>query len=176
MIMIHGLTFIAAANSTVSQQFWRDDEESRKARLDRHRRLIHSAQSQEHLTSEERELLDSIKKQLADEHPVESARCCPECDRPFVIVSVAGEEIDCCRFCRSIWFDPGELRHLSGTAKEIPSDDLSHRESRYNCPVCGTRMTEYVFYNPYNLLVDRCPRGHGIYLEDRELERVFAIV
>ncbi len=37
-------------------------------------------------------------------------------------------------------------------------------------------MTEFVFANPNTLLVDRCPCGRGVYLEDRELERVFEIV
>jgi len=36
-------------------------------------------------------------------------------------------------------------------------------------------MTEYVFLRPFNLLVDRCAAGHGVYLEERELERVFKI-
>ena len=32
-------------------------------------------------------------------------------------------------------------------------------------------MTEYVFINPHNLLVDHCGSCHGIYLEVGELER-----
>jgi Zn-finger nucleic acid-binding protein len=173
--MINGLVFIGTAHSNISQKFWGEDEKEREARVRRHRRLIKDAQSPEQLTDAERELLAEINEQLADDHRVESKRSCPGCARPFTIVTVDGLEIDCCRFCRSIWFDPGELQHFSKTEKEIPSDDLAHRQSKYDCPVCGTRMMEYVFFNPHNLLVDRCPAGHGVYLEDRELERVLEL-
>jgi len=174
--MIHGLTFIGSAHSYVSQKFWREDEKERKERVRRHRRLMGGDQTPDKLTEEDRRLLADISEQLADDNRAESKRKCPECGRPFALVNIDGMEIDCCRFCRSIWFDPGELQHFSKTDKEIPSDDKTNRRSKYDCPVCGTRMTEYVFFNPHNLLVDRCPNGHGVYLEDRELERVLELV
>ena len=176
--MVHGLTFIAVAHSTVSEKMWREEERAQKIRLDRHRRLILRLHErhQDKLSEDERETLASIDRQLGDDHAVESEKSCPECHRPFRVVTIKRVEIDCCRFCRSIWFDPGELQVFSGEEKEIPSDHLKSRKSRYNCPVCRAEMTEYVFVNPCTLLVDRCPNGHGVYLEDRELERVFEIV
>lgn len=171
--MVHGLTFIAAASKSDSARRWEAEERARRIRLDRYHRL--TLLEHENLTSAERAVLVSIARQLEDPNLSESSKDCPECGRPFLLVNVKNLEIDCCRFCHGIWFDPGELQMLSHLTKEIPSDHLKHRQSRYRCPVCQTEMVEYVFINPRNLLVDRCPNGHGVYLEDRELERVFEI-
>ena len=166
--MHFGLTFIAIANQPVAGDHWQAQTES----LDRHRRLV---LSESDLTADERRLLHELSEQLASEELPESARRCPECDRPFALAAVSGVELDCCGKCRGIWFDPGELQLFSHQEKEIPSDDKAHRKSRFRCPDCGALMVEYTFLNPHNLLVDRCPQGHGVYLEDRELERVFEI-
>ncbi len=171
---MHGLTFIAAAYTPECCRRWKEDERLRNERMDRFRRTILPAD--EHLSDQQRELLRSIDRQVNDPTPVESKIICPECRRFMAVVKIREMEVDCCRFCRSIWFDPGELQTLSGQEKEIPSDHLAHRPSKYECPVCRAEMTEYVFVNPHNLLVDRCPNGHGVYLEDRELERVFDLV
>ncbi|NQZ57246.1 MAG: hypothetical protein HRT88_07225 [Lentisphaeraceae bacterium] len=37
-------------------------------------------------------------------------------------------------------------------------------------------MREYVFKAPSNLLIDECLNGHGIYLENNELNRAFTII
>ncbi len=169
-----GLTFIALADSAAASKSWREEEQARNARLDRQERL--QFPHVDKLTEEERNILRDIDKQLHQADPVASEKNCPECERPFILVTVRGVVIDSCRFCRGIWFDPGELQFFSHQAKEIPSDNLAHREARFRCPVCQTRMTEFVFVNPHTLLVDRCPNGHGVYLQDRELERVFEIV
>jgi Zn-finger nucleic acid-binding protein len=171
--MIHGLTFIGLSHSSASANRWREQQREITASLDRHQRIVLAAADQ--LTDQERQLLQSIDRQLRDPQQKPSALKCPECGRAFSIVNVDGMEIDCCRYCRGMWFQPGELSYFSGQSKEIPSDNLAHRESRRDCPVCSTHMTEFVFQNPHTLLVDRCPNGHGVYLEDRELERVFEI-
>ena len=84
-------------------------------------------------------------------------------------------EIDYCLCCSSIWFDPGELKAFTGLDKDVPSDQLKSRQSKYNCPECDRKMNELVFLRPYNLLVDRCPFGHGVYLEKGELERALDV-
>ena len=164
------LTFIAIANQGSVRPRW----VAQREHLDRHKRLMLS-ESQD-LTADERRVLRDLTDQLAGEALPASKRCCPECDRPFALVTVSGVELDCCSKCRGIWFDPGELQAFSHQEKEIPSDDKAHRPSRFRCPDCGVAMVEYTFVNPHTLLVDRCPHGHGVYLEDRELERVFEIV
>ena len=168
--MHFGLTFIAVANQPATGDRWKGQREN----LDRHQRLMLTEGDE--LTADERRLLRELAEQLAADGLPKSQRRCPECNRPFALVAVSGVELDCCARCRGIWFDPGELQVFSHQEKEIPSDDKAHRPSRFRCPDCGVTMIEYTFVNPHTLLVDRCPAGHGVYLEDRELERVFEIV
>ena len=168
--MHFGLTFVAIANQRDAGERWTQQRES----LERHKRLTLS--HSDHLTYDERRLLKELAEQVSSGELQESRRCCPECYRPFVLATVSGIELDCCPKCRGIWFDPGELQAFSHQEKEIPSDDKAHRPSRFRCPDCDAEMVEYTFVNPHSLMVDRCPNGHGVYLEDRELERVFEIV
>ncbi len=88
-------------------------------------------------------------------------------------VKIKDLEVDYCLTCKGCWFDPGELQAITGLDEDIPSEGLPSRDSKHLCPVCDTRMTEHVFLRPYNLLVDRCPIGHGVYLEQGELKRAF---
>jgi len=123
----------------------------------------------------EQAILDDIARQLERDKPRVSERRCPGCRRAFELLDVGGIEIDSCRICRGIWFDPGELTSMAGLKSETPAPGKVTRASRYRCPDCRSKMTEYALFHPLNLLVDRCPEGHGVYLEDRELERVFEV-
>ncbi len=122
------------------------------------------------------EIMKKIAGQIVrDDLPV-SERNCPECAKSFSRVYVEDTEIDVCRFCKSIWFDSGELKTLTGYASDVPSEHLRHRKSKYSCPVCSLEMNEYVFRAPGNVLVDQCPERHGVYLESGELARIFKSV
>jgi len=121
-------------------------------------------------------ILADLEKQFAQNPMPASQRNCPECSEKMSLVYVGEIEIDCCMSCSGVWFDPGELKDLTGEDKDVPSDNLKFRPSKYTCPDCSTRMNEFVFKQPSNLLVDRCPFGHGVYLEKGELERAIDTV
>lgn len=176
--MNFGLTFMSVAAAGGAQRRWAEDARARRERLDRHQRL--TLPQEDSLTAAERSVLNNIAQQLKSDEPRESKRHCPECDRPFQLLDVGAStgdtiEIDSCPFCRGIWFDAGELATLAGLKSESPEPDKATRPSRYPCPECQAPMTEFALFHPLNLLVDRCPAGHGVYLEDRELERVFEV-
>jgi Zn-finger nucleic acid-binding protein len=104
-----------------------------------------------------------------------SGRACCECHGPFKVIQIEGVELDFCPECRGFWFDPGELKSMTATDSDVPASKLKHRTSRYKCPICLAQMTEHVYLEPHNLLVDCCPDGHGIYLEEGELERAIQL-
>jgi len=168
-----GLTFMAIAAAGKSHTRWSEEDRARRQRMDRHQRLSWAEPDQ--LEPEERAILDEIDEQLKSETPRTSQRRCPECQRPLVLIEVASLQIESCPHCRGIWFDPGELTELAGLSGELPEPDKTTRPARHRCPDCQEQMTEYALFHPLNLLVDRCSQGHGVYLEDRELERVFEI-
>jgi Zn-finger nucleic acid-binding protein len=118
-------------------------------------------------------IIKKIAGQIVREELPVSEKNCPECAKNFALVYVEDTEIEICRSCKSIWFDSGELRELTGYASDVPSEHLRHRKSKYSCPVCSLEMNEYVFRAPGNVLVDQCPERHGVYLESGELARIF---
>jgi len=164
------LTFIAQAYFKTSRDLW--DE---KRRLERKLKNRASIFKKAPTNPKIRGILESINNQLKESEHTKSKLICPECHRNFVIVKVKGIEMEYCLFCKGCWLEEEELKSLSESTSEIPVPGLRERKSRYKCPVCKAGMTECVFKRRHNLLVDKCPRDHGIYLENKELERVLRI-
>lgn len=107
----------------------------------------------------------------------ESTSICPECDRALKSFDFGDYEVCCCVRCRSLWLERESLRRIIGGEKDIPSDHLKSRPSKYKCPECAEIMTEYVFKAPDNLLVDRCDvAGHGVYFENGEIRRALEAI
>ena len=88
-----------------------------------------------------------------------------------VLKSAAGVEIDTCTACGSFWFDKGELRALTHRVADIQTVEGAVSSSRFTCPVCHVEMKQHRFLSHHDLLVDKCPSGHGFYLERNELAR-----
>jgi Zn-finger nucleic acid-binding protein len=101
-------------------------------------------------------------------------RCC-ECRKPFLLVSIDGTDIDYCPRCHGFWFDTSELRHFTHALADVPGAACTTRPSRFVCPVCQEQMAESVFIKPFNLLVDICMHNHGVYFEDKEIQRALEI-
>jgi Zn-finger nucleic acid-binding protein len=118
-----------------------------------------------------RQLIKEISTQLARPERKMSSTRCPECGERFSLITVDGQQIDFCLNCNSFWFDAGELKHFTDLFSDVPGENLKSRVSRYRCPICGAAMKECVFISIANLLVDKCPSDHGVYLESGELNR-----
>ena len=170
--MISGLIFVGHAQQNARQS---DFERAEHAREVRQRELRHLYGKKGQLTEDEKAMLAEIDRQLHSHDLRESHRMCPECHRPFVLVRVMNIDVDFCQRCKGCWFDPGELGLLTGQPSDVPSASAGHRASRFKCPDCDEPMWESTFRKPYNLLVDRCPKGHGVYLEQGELERAMKV-
>ena len=104
-----------------------------------------------------------------------SRRICPECSDTFLVMEVEGIPIDMCMSCGGIWFDANELKRLTHSEADIPAGDLDSRRSKYKCPVCGTKMRQYLYQKHHDLWVDKCPNEHGVYLERGELTKALEI-
>lgn len=119
-------------------------------------------------------LIWRIQLSLEKEKFEDSEVCCPECQREMVVMRIEGQDIDYCLKCRGFWFDRGELHQFTDMPTDVPGDQLRHRDSRFDCPICQQQMNEYQFCQGANLMVDACSE-HGVYLEDHELVRAFEV-
>ena len=145
-----------------------------RAMIDGAMKDLVSEQMSGNLTDSEKEILNSLKKQLYTSEKRGSKKC-PECQGQFNVLQINNVEIDCCKRCESLWFDPHELRMIMNAPDDIKNEFLHAGKSKYKCPVCKTIMRKRSFLFPERLVVDICPEDHGVYFEKGELEKIFKI-
>jgi len=90
----------------------------------------------------------------------------------MIVAEYGGIEIDSCPACGGIWLDAGELEALVGSPpprKEKPDPDLGPPE--LGCPICVDKLVKDR-YGSTQVVVDKCPHGDGIWLDQGELEQI----
>jgi len=99
---------------------------------------------------------------------------CPVDKKPMLVLELEGVEIDHCTLCGGIWLDSGELALLLGDRASgerlVSSFTPAQGEGRkLRCPVCGKRMQPVL---ADGVVIDRCPRGHGLWFDRDELASI----
>ncbi len=103
---------------------------------------------------------------------------CLECNEPTIVVEYEQIELDVCPTCRGVWFDANELDILLESLG-LPADPEELMrvgreglpEKKRRCPYCRHKMQE-VHIGDRGVVIDRCPRGHGLYFDGGELDTV----
>jgi len=97
----------------------------------------------------------------------------------MITLELADVEIDHCIECSGIWLDAGELELLLAApeaAKKLIDSFKVDRESTEKarlCPICDKKMQKVlVGQSPPALLIDRCPKGHGLWFDKGELQNI----
>lgn len=107
-------------------------------------------------------------------HTARMLPVCPKCDAGLFILRFQSVEVDYCEQCRGVWLDAGELEQLVGA----PLPDFQSQTGtvpsgkKHLCPRCDARLEEIAA--PDNLTLDKCPRGHGLWLDADELQKLLA--
>lgn len=120
---------------------------------------------------------------------------CPVCRKPLIVVERHKIELDWCPACHGLWFDEEEFRLLAEalgntdtTEAAIPVPDFSvvpalnpsdhGGEAEYKCPRCRKTMDKIELGGSGGseppVLVDRCPKNHGLWLDQGETEQALA--
>lgn len=104
---------------------------------------------------------------------------CPACQKPLIVYEFHAVEIDRCLECRGTWLDAGEmalLLEVSGQSTERWTDAMARAKhagrSDRRCPSCSGRLRKLEISPEEGsaVEVDRCPKGHGIWLDHGEME------
>lgn len=119
------------------------------------------------------ELMERLRELTEQKQLPKSKRNCPECSKAMALFRLPGINLDGCRKCKSYWFDDGELQQFTRETDDVPATylGLASRPTDRCCPRCRVAMQEVQFDRGSNLLVDACPKGHGVYLQSGELDR-----
>ena len=104
---------------------------------------------------------------------------CPECKEPVLVLELEGVEIDHCVSCQGTWLDDGELEMITGLAGVQPGPITSALQfgkssdrSQRRCPRCGSRLQILSLESTRPIELDRCPLGHGLWLDKGEMMAV----
>jgi uncharacterized protein len=90
-----------------------------------------------------------------------------------------GVDVDHCVACRGTWLDPGELERLTElagfTAGELGralAETPTTGDAGRRCPRCNRRMERFEVGTVERVELERCPKGHGFWLDAGEMEQV----
>ena len=103
---------------------------------------------------------------------------CPDCREPLVVFELEGVEIDRCVDCQGTWLDAGELELIVELAGITPGEVTAAvqaadgRRGERRCPRCNRKMRVITIGAEAPVEVDRCPIGHGLWLDAGELRAV----
>jgi len=112
-----------------------------------------------------------------------------QCPRDGVTLDHAtkqGVEIDICPACGGLWCDPGEIeaaeKVYAEVTRRVPAapDEMTaglrmaaeKQSPPTHCPVCEAENVREEYGLASQVLVDRCPDGHGVWLDRGELEAI----
>ena len=110
---------------------------------------------------------------------------CPRCRaESFDAIELLGVQLERCRGCRGIWFDPGEFEKVVESSRsagaEVEAADAggsvgrdSYLPLRVRCPGCGRALlgegpVRFEFIQHF-VMTDRCPGCQGVWLDGSEL-------
>jgi len=102
----------------------------------------------------------------------------------MVTFELEGVEIDRCLSCKGTWLDTGELEEISLRAG-VPPEELRRAleeagpgaPSTRRCPRCGKKLREFPLRSASGeaVILDRCPRGHGLWFDRGEIYRAVSL-
>lgn len=106
----------------------------------------------------------------------------PDCESDMLQYQVEEITVDLCPSCKGIWFDSGELEaclkkspraiHTAfgkGVSLVMAREGL--RGTYRKCPHCDAKMEKERYGG--GVWVDRCPNGHGLWLDEGELSAIY---
>jgi Zn-finger nucleic acid-binding protein len=98
----------------------------------------------------------------------------------MIVLELGQVETDYCPACGGIWLDSGELELLFEDAQQARQIVSSFRQAPHtkekarSCPICLKKMRKIFSRRRQPVVIDRCPKGHGLWFDRGELPLVLS--
>ncbi len=114
-------------------------------------------------------------------------RKCPVDDFTLKTETYEGVTIDSCPHCGGIWLDAGELEAVqnaqdsdfrtvttSALDQVRAAEDMGKaaQEGPRHCVECQTELVKKEYAYTSQVMIDQCPNGHGLWLDQGEMSRL----
>ena len=111
---------------------------------------------------------------------------CPICKKKMIGKENEGISIDICPSCGGVWLDKDELYQIvekrEAQFSEEEKENINPQETKQGtqtdmipelaCPICGGLMKRFTYAATSGIIIDRCPKGDGIWLDNGELDKI----
>lgn len=111
----------------------------------------------------------------------ETQHACPACGTPLSAYEAVHLRFEGCHACKGVWLPPGELVELKNKLSEgnvrwlndeiYDLDRAAAIATARVCPVDGSKLMAVVF-GASKLVLDHCPRCHGLWLDRGEFGEI----
>ncbi len=116
---------------------------------------------------------------------------CPKCNQPLQGLDYEGVHIETCPTCGGDWLDAGELGSIVEARKNrfdknecdavaqaatITGVKMAGLNRHFTCPKCGGTTNPVNFGDDTGLIIDRCAKCNGVWLEGGELKKIEELV
>jgi len=114
-------------------------------------------------------------------------RVCPVDGFTLGVETYEGVEVDRCPHCKGVWLDAGELQAIETNQdsdfRDIPGTKFDQvtaavgmakaaDEAPRACVACDNELYQKEYAFSSQVMIDSCPKGHGIWLDAGELSRL----
>ena len=112
---------------------------------------------------------------------------CPVDDFTLTQEQYEGVTIDRCPHCQGVWLDAGELEAIQANQESdfrgVPDDAMDYvsgavgmaqaeSEKTLSCIKCNSGLVKREYSFTSQVVIDNCPKGHGMWLDKAELQRL----
>jgi Zn-finger nucleic acid-binding protein len=107
---------------------------------------------------------------------------CPTCHNVMIVIEHEHIELDYCTECSGAWFDSGELELMLevigledrslALGDIFASPEAETTEKKRRCPICRRKMKKTIIGDKPEVLIDRCPKGDGLWFDGGEVRRL----
>jgi Zn-finger nucleic acid-binding protein len=90
----------------------------------------------------------------------------------MIVLEFNEVEIDHCLACGGVWLDEGELELIIANSTVYQFETTGKKPKRpLKCPMCAKKMKAVFWKTNDSILLDQCPKGHGLWFDQGELRK-----